>query len=140
MILEAARQIGIKIPTLCNVEGKTPQGACRVCVVEVDGAKNLAASCCTPVAENMKVFTNSLRVRQARRTVIDLLLSEHDGDCKTCDRNDDCELQTIAREMRIDNVRYTGEKTAKKIDDSTPALNQGQRQMHQVPQMRQRLQ
>ena len=122
MILEAARQIGIKIPTLCNVEGKRPQGACRVCIVEVVGAKNLAASCCTPVAENMKIFTNSLRVRQARRTVVDLLLSEHDGDCKTCDRNDDCELQTIAREMRIDNVRYTGEKTAKKIDGSTPAL------------------
>jgi NADP-reducing hydrogenase subunit HndD len=122
MILEAARQIGIKIPTLCNVEGKKPQGACRVCIVEVVGAKNLAASCCTPVAENMKIFTNSLRVRQARRTVIDLLLSEHDGDCKTCDRNDDCELQTIAREMRIDNVRYIGEKTAKKVDDSTPAL------------------
>jgi len=122
MILEAARKIGIKIPTLCNVEGQKPQGACRVCLVEVLGAKNLVASCCTPVAENMKVFTNSLRVRQARRTVIDLLLSEHDGDCKVCDRNDDCELQTIAREMRIDNVRYTGEKTAKKIDSSTPAL------------------
>jgi NADP-reducing hydrogenase subunit HndD len=120
--LNAANKAGVKIPTLCYVEGKTPRGACRVCVVEVEGAKALVASCCTPVASNMKVFTNTKRVRQARLTVVELLLSEHDGDCKTCQRNDDCQLQELARELGIDDIRYQGEKTAKKIDDSTPAL------------------
>ena len=107
-ILSAAKQAGIKIPTLCFVEGATPQGACRVCVVEVTGAKALVASCCTPAADNMKVFTNTKRVRLARRNVVELLLSEHDGDCKTCVRNDDCELQELARRrsrVRGDDLR-----------------------------------
>ena len=121
-ILHAANKAGVKIPTLCYVEGKDPRGACRVCVVEVEGAKTLVASCCTPVTNNMKVFTNTKRARQARHSVVELLLSEHDGDCKTCQRNDDCQLQELARELGIDNVRYQGEKTAKKIDDSTSAL------------------
>ena len=121
-ILSAAKQAGIKIPTLCFVEGATPQGACRVCVVEVTGAKALVASCCTPAADNMKVFTNTKRVRLARRNVVELLLSEHDGDCKTCVRNDDCELQELARELGIEKISYVGAKTRKSIDDSTPAL------------------
>lgn len=121
-ILDAARKAGVMIPTLCYVEGKTARGACRVCVVEVVGARTLVASCCTPAADNMKVLTNTRRVREARRNVVELLLSEHDGDCKTCDRNNDCELQELARELGIDDIRYTGEKAAKVIDDSTPAL------------------
>ena len=121
-ILNAAEKAGVNIPTLCYIEGKTPQGACRVCVVEVEGAKTLVASCCTPATDNMKVFTNTRRVRQARRTVVELLLSEHDGDCKTCERNNDCELQELARQLGILDVRYEGEKTAKIIDDSTAAL------------------
>jgi len=121
-ILHAADKIGVRIPTLCYVKDKTPQGACRVCVVEVEGAKTLVASCCTPVADNMKVWTNTKRVRRARRNVVELLLSEHDGDCKTCQRNNDCELQELARELGIDDIRYQGEHAAKKIDDSTPAL------------------
>lgn len=121
-ILHAANKVGVKIPTLCYVEGKDPRGACRVCVVEVEGARTLVASCCTPVANNMKVLTNTKRARQARRSVVELLLSEHDGDCKTCQRNDDCQLQELARELGIDDVRYQGEKTAKIIDDSTSAL------------------
>jgi NADP-reducing hydrogenase subunit HndD len=121
-ILCAAKRAGVKIPTLCYVEGKTPRGACRVCIVEVTGAKTLMASCCTPVASDMKVFTNTKRVREARRSVVELLLSEHDGDCKTCERNNDCELQELARELGITDIRYTGEKAANRIDDSTPAL------------------
>jgi NADP-reducing hydrogenase subunit HndD len=121
-ILCAAKKAGVKIPTLCYVEGKTPRGACRVCVVEVAGAKTLMASCCTPAASDMKVFTNTKRVRDARRSVVELLLSEHDGDCKTCERNNDCELQELARELGISDIRYTGEKAAHRIDDSTPAL------------------
>ena len=121
-ILQAVEQAGFKVPTLCYVQDKTPQGACRVCVVEVEGARTLVASCCTPAADNMKIFTNTRRVREARRNVVELLLSEHEGDCKTCTRNNDCELQELARQLGIDNVRFQGEKSAKKTDDSTPAL------------------
>jgi len=121
-ILDAARENGIKIPTLCFVEGSQGKGACRVCVVEVEGARTLMASCATPATEGMKVATNSKRVRDARRTVVDLLLSEHDGDCKVCDRNDDCELQELARELGMMEIIYKGEHCEKVIDDSTPAL------------------
>ena len=121
-ILAAASQAGIKIPTLCHVEGLQTIGACRVCVVEVEGARNLMASCSMPVSEGMKVFTNTRRVREARRLVVELLLSEHNGDCQTCDRNEDCELQALAAELSIRDIRYKGEKTRARIDESTPAL------------------
>ena len=121
-ILEAARRVGVRIPTLCYLEGLQAIGACRVCLVEVEGAKTLVPSCVTPVTEGMKVKTNSRRVREARRTVVELLLSDHDGDCQTCERNDDCELQALARELGIKEVRYRGETSRKIVDDSTPAL------------------
>jgi iron-only hydrogenase group A len=121
-ILHAARQAGIKIPTLCHVEGLQAVGACRVCTVEVEGARNLAASCSMPVTPGMKVFTNTRRVRNARRAVVELLLSEHNGDCQTCDRNEDCELQALAAELGIREISYAGDKTLKRIDQSTPAL------------------
>jgi NADP-reducing hydrogenase subunit HndD len=121
-VLDAARKAGIRIPTLCNFEGRPAQGACRVCLVEIEGARTLSASCATPAVQGMKVFTNTKRVRDARRTVVELLLSEHDGDCTVCNRNDDCELQSIAREMGIERVRYTGATAKARIDDSTPAL------------------
>ena len=121
-LLQAAKKIGINIPTLCNIEGKHPQGACRVCLVEVEGAKNLPASCATPASNGMKVFTNSKRVRNARKTVVELLLSEHDGDCQVCDRADDCELQELAREIGISEVRFVGAKAHPHIDHTTPAL------------------
>jgi len=121
-ILEAARRVGVRIPTLCSLEGLQAIGACRVCLVEVEGAKTLVPSCVTPVSDGMKVKTNSRRVREARRTVVELLLSDHDGDCQTCERNDDCELQALARELGIKEVRYRGETSRKIVDDSTPAL------------------
>jgi NADP-reducing hydrogenase subunit HndD len=121
-ILAAARLAGITIPTLCFLEGYEPIGACRICVVEVEGAKALVASCSVPVTEGMKIKTNTRRVREARRTVMELLLSEHDGDCQTCERNEDCELQKIASDLGIQTIRYAGEKTAAAIDDSTPSL------------------
>ncbi len=121
-ILAAAAKIGIKIPTLCYLEGLQTIGACRVCVVELEGSQNLSASCSTPVAQGMKVRTNTRRVREARRLVVELLLSEHDGDCQTCDRREDCELQALAAELGIHTITYQGEKTRKRIDDSTPAL------------------
>jgi NADP-reducing hydrogenase subunit HndD len=121
-ILAASKKVGIRIPTLCYVEGLQTIGACRVCIVEVEGARNLVASCSMPVAQGMKVHTNSRKVREARRAVVELLLSEHNGECQTCDRNEDCELQALAAELGIREIEYTGEKTRKRIDSSTPAL------------------
>ncbi|HEO70168.1 MAG TPA: ferredoxin [Candidatus Hydrogenedentes bacterium] len=121
-ILEAAEKTGIKIPTLCHMKDVQAIGACRVCLVDIEGAKTLMASCCTPAGEGMKVHTNNRRVREARRTVVELLLSDHDGDCQTCDRNEDCELQTLARELGIRDITYPGEKSRKLTDASTPAL------------------
>jgi iron-only hydrogenase group A len=121
-ILEAARNMGIKIPTLCFLENHEAKGACRVCMVEVKGAKNLVSSCCMPVSEGMQVFTNTKTVRNSRRFVVEMLLSEHDGDCKTCLRNEDCELKQLAAEMGITDLRFEGERTHQQIDDSTPAL------------------
>ena len=121
-VLEAAKQAGIRIPTLCFLENVQAIGACRVCLVEIEGAKALAASCVMPAAEGMKVFTNSRRVREARRTVVELLLSEHDGNCQTCNRNEDCELRAIAHELGIESVAYEGEQTDNTVDYSTPAL------------------
>ena len=121
-ILEAARQVGVRIPTLCYLEGVQAIGACRVCLVEVEGAKTLVPSCVTPVTDGMKVKTNTGRVREARRAVVELLLSDHDGDCQTCERNDDCELQALACELGIREITYPGETSRKIVDDSTPAL------------------
>jgi iron-only hydrogenase group A len=121
-VLEAARTAGIRIPTFCYLEKLHGIGACRVCLVEVEGLRDLVASCVMPVSDGMVVHTNTRRVRNARRTVVELLLSEHGGDCQTCNRNDDCELQALARELGIDEIRYEGEKTRQYIDVSTAAL------------------
>ncbi|HOW88485.1 MAG TPA: NADH-dependent [FeFe] hydrogenase, group A6 [Candidatus Omnitrophota bacterium] len=121
-ILEAARKLGVEIPTLCYLEGKLPIGACRVCLVEVEGAKRLVASCSTPVTEGMRVHTNNKKVREARRTVVELILSEHEGACQYCTRSEDCELKKIASHLGIEDVHYKGEKPPVHIDASTPAL------------------
>jgi len=121
-ILAAARTIGIRIPTLCHLAGKTPIGACRVCMVEVEGARTLMAACATPACEGMAIRTNSARARLARKHVVELLLSEHDGDCPTCSRNQDCELKELASEMGIEVLPYEGETATRMIDASTPAL------------------
>jgi iron-only hydrogenase group A len=121
-VLNAARQAGIRIPTLCHIEGRDPIGACRVCLVEIEGARTLVASCSQPANEGMVVHTTSGKVREGRRTVVELLLSEHDGDCQVCARSADCELRNLALELGIDELRYQGERTARTIDTSTPAL------------------
>ncbi|OIQ61238.1 NADP-reducing hydrogenase subunit HndC [Moorella thermoacetica] len=121
-ILKAAEKAGIHIPTLCYLEGINEIGACRVCVVEVEGARNLMASCTAPVAEGMVVKTNSPRVRMARRLNVELLLSNHKMECPTCIRNLNCELQSLARELGIRQIRFKGKKSEYPIDDSTPAI------------------
>jgi iron-only hydrogenase group A len=121
-ILRAAEKAGLRIPTLCYVEGRDPIGACRVCVVEVKGGKTLMPACATPVTADMVVFTNTARVRRARRQVLELILSEHDGNCQICNRNDDCELQELANELSISGIKFQGEKARAHRDESTAAL------------------
>jgi NADP-reducing hydrogenase subunit HndD len=121
-ILEAARQAGVRIPTLCYLKDVQAIGACRICLVEVRGARTLVASCATPVSEGMVVKTNTQRVRNGRRTVMELLLSEHVGDCQTCLRSNDCEFRLLASELGIKEVRFEGERRVRPFDDSTPAL------------------
>jgi len=123
-ILEAAQQLNFNIPTLCNHPDLSVAGNCRVCVVEVKGARLLAASCATPVSEGMEVFTNSEKVRTARKHVIELLLSEHNADCTKCFKNGNCELQEMASEYRVgDHVFIDLVKQKKnKIDISSPSI------------------
>ncbi|MDD4890968.1 MAG: NADH-dependent [FeFe] hydrogenase, group A6 [Phycisphaerae bacterium] len=121
-ILEAAREANIRIPTLCHLKDVQAIGACRVCLVEVTGSRSLVASCTMPVADKMQIRTSSKRVRDARRTVVELLLSEHDGDCQTCHRSDDCDLRQLARELGVQDVKYAGGRAPRVRDESTPAL------------------
>jgi iron-only hydrogenase group A len=121
-ILEAAHLAGVDIPTLCHWEDINEIGACRVCVVEVEGAKTLMAACVAPVADGMVVHTNSPKVRKSRKISVELLLSNHPYECPTCIRNGNCELQSIAERLGIRSVRYEGEKVEFPIDESTPSI------------------
>jgi iron-only hydrogenase group A len=109
-ILEAARRLGIDIPTLCHHPDLPDAGVCRMCVVEVEGQRNLQASCAFPLTEQVEIETQSPRIHQARRDVLDLMLSEHYGSCRTCVRNGNCELQDLAANYGCDYVRF-GHKT-----------------------------
>ncbi len=100
-ILEAAKEQGITIPTLCHHKDLCVAGNCRVCVVEVAGQNRLSAACATPCEEGMEILTNSLKVRNSRKQIIELLLAEHNADCTKCYRNGNCELQTLASEYKI---------------------------------------
>lgn len=117
-ILDAALSIGIEIPSLCYLKGINETGACRVCVVEIEGLKALQASCVYPITKPITVYTNSERVRKTRRRVVELLLSEHDRDCTTCIRNLNCELQNIADNLGIRDIRATGRKQNHKLFDN----------------------
>lgn len=125
-ILKAARSIGIDIPTLCHYELKgqgveNRPGSCRVCMVEIEGKSNLAAACATNVSEGMSVKTHTLRVIMARRTIVDLLLSDHPADCLVCPQGGKCELQKLAVDLGLREVTYKGEQSVYKIDVS-PAI------------------
>jgi len=105
-ILAAAQQVGIRIPTLCHHPDLCVAGVCRVCVVEVEGQRTLQAACAFPITSPIKVLTHTQKVRQTRRHVIDLLLSEHYGQCYACGRNNNCELQGLAKEYGVDFFRF----------------------------------
>src|ERR1035438_6509783 len=105
-ILAAAGSIGVRIPTLCHHPDLCVAGVCRVCVVEVEGQRTLQAACAFPITSPIKVLTHTQKVRQTRRHVIDLLLSEHYGECYACGRNNNCELQSLAKEYGVDFFRF----------------------------------
>jgi len=105
-ILEAAKQLGIHIPTLCYHEDLCISGVCRICVVEIEGYRTLQASCAFPINQPIKVHTHTRKVRQARRHILDLLLSNHYGECYSCVRNNNCELQKLANEYGVDFYRF----------------------------------
>lgn len=121
-VLEAARNAGIKIPSLCYLKGINEIGACRICVVEVKGAKSLVASCVYPVSEGMEVFTNTEKVRHSRQLTLELILSNHRMDCLTCARNAHCELRELAAELGIDAVRYANDELLPRIEASADHL------------------
>ncbi len=119
-VLEAAQAAGIRIPTLCYLKDVSQTGSCRVCVVEING--RLQASCVFPVSEGLEVKTNTPLVRESRRTTVELLLSNHPQDCLTCLRNQNCELQRLARELNIREIGYEGECSHFPIDVSSPSI------------------
>lgn len=121
-VLEAARKAGIKIPTLCYMREINAIGACRICVVEVKGARSLVAACVYPVSEGMEVFTNTPKVIKSRKTTLELILSDHNRSCLSCVRSGNCELQKLATEYDCDATHYLGETNAYTVDDSTSYL------------------
>lgn len=124
-ILDAAKKLNFKIPTLCHHPDLHVAGNCRVCVVEQKGGRVLLAACATPVSEGMEIFTNSAKVREARKHVIELLLSEHNADCTKCFKNGNCELQELAAEYRVgDHVFLNLVKEEDKIPDISSAAIQ----------------
>ncbi len=122
-ILEAARYAGIEIPTLCYLKKINQIGACRICMVEVKGARSLVASCVFPVNEGMEILTNSDRVRNSRRTTLELILSTHERKCLSCVRSTNCELQKLCKEYGVENEsKFDGITPDYAYDDSMPHM------------------
>jgi iron-only hydrogenase group A len=121
-VLDAAKSVGISIPTLCHLKDLTPSGACRICSVEVEGQRNLVPSCAFPVYEGMVVETNSTRVRRSRKTIVELLVENHPQDCLICVRNKNCELQELAERYGVREHRYVGECKNHAIDISSASM------------------
>lgn len=121
-VLEACMAQGIKIPTLCNLKDINNIGACRMCLVEDAKTGKLQASCVLPVSEGLEINTSTPKVLEARRAVLELILSDHDRSCLTCKRNQTCELQSLANEMGIENIEFPGERIVKTIDELSPSI------------------
>ncbi|NLX94357.1 MAG: 2Fe-2S iron-sulfur cluster binding domain-containing protein, partial [Clostridiales bacterium] len=118
-ILEAAREAGIEIPTLCYLKEINEIGACRICMVEVKGARGLVTACVYPVNEGMEIFTNTEKVRRSRKLTLELILSTHDKRCLSCVRSGNCELQHLCKEFGVDDEDYfKGENIQYEFDDS----------------------
>lgn len=121
-VLDAAKSIGVDIPTLCYDPNLPKPGACRMCIVEIQGMRNLPASCVTAVSEGMVVETESPAVIEARRTIIDLLLANHPTDCLTCEKSGDCKLQDYAYRYGVRVTSFDGERKDYPIDNSNPYI------------------
>ncbi len=121
-VLQAAKSLNIDIPTLCYLKDINEVGSCRMCVVEVQGARSLQASCVLPAAEGMVVKTNSPTVRNSRKMILELMLARHERECLTCARNLNCELQKLSEELGVEKVRFEGEKINYAVDSTSPAI------------------
>ena len=121
-ILQAAKKAGIDIPTLCFLKDINEVGDCRMCIVEVEGRRGFATSCIEKVKEGMVVHTHTPNVLEARRVILDLIISNHHKDCLTCTRSGNCELQVLATKFNVLNVEYPGEMSKHRIDDKSPAI------------------
>ena len=121
-VLEAARAANVEIPTLCYLKDVSQTGSCRMCIVEIAGARNLQAACVYPVAEGMEVFTNTKKVRDARKVTLELILSNHDRKCLTCVRNGNCELQKLSEDLGVTDIAYEGVRNEYAIDDLSPSI------------------
>lgn len=121
-VLEAAQRAGIDIPTLCYLKDINKIGACRVCLVQIKGARALQASCVYPVSEGLEVYTNTPVVREARKAVVELLISNHPQDCLQCTRSQNCELQELAKKLGITDIRFKGAISSFKSDKSSKAI------------------
>ncbi|MCC8042085.1 MAG: [FeFe] hydrogenase, group A [Oscillospiraceae bacterium] len=118
-ILEAARLVGIRIPTLCYLKDINAIGACRICVVEVKGARSLVTACVYPISEGMEIQTNTPKIVKSRRTTLELILSNHRKDCLSCVRSGSCELQALCNEYGVNEYAYEGENPVIVVDDSS---------------------
>ena len=121
-ILDVAKANGIFIPTICHLEGLAPVGACRLCLVEVEGMRGPVASCTTPVSDGMKVATNTERVLDARRFIVEMLVSCHPLDCMTCEKTGDCVLQNLAYQFGVTGAEFEGEKYNYPVDATNPFI------------------
>ncbi len=121
-VLKAAVKASIDIPTLCYLEGVNAIGSCRMCLVEIEGQRALQAACVMPVTDGMVIRTNSKKVRDARKVNLELILSNHDRECLTCARNNNCELQALADRLGVTDIRYEGAKTVNDLDLSSPSI------------------
>ena len=121
-ILSALKREGVHVPTLCSMEGLLPSGACRMCIVEMEGPGNFVPACSFPVAPGMKILTRSPKVLDARRTIVELLLSNHPDDCLYCSRSGKCDLQKLSRDMGIRERLYRGKRNEREKDVSGPII------------------
>ena len=121
-VLQAALAAGIKIPTLCYLADLAPEGACRMCVVEIDGVRGLPASCTYPVSEGLVVRTSSPAIKEARRMIIEFLLNNHPQECLSCQRNLSCDLQRLAAEYGVQKGRFAGDERERHREDGNPFI------------------
>ncbi|OGO24042.1 MAG: hypothetical protein A2Z28_07585 [Chloroflexi bacterium RBG_16_51_9] len=122
-ILEFAKQQGIDIPTLCYLENLAPTGACRACVVEVEGSRTLVASCHTPIGKGMVIQTHSPKVIEARKMIVELLLASHCGSCYMCEKANLCDMRELATDLDVGNPRFPIRRRFYQVEDESPYIN-----------------